>query len=59
MIPMKNHGYNTAPDSFTQNSARIYQLDYVNDIKQVADRYSLPVIDMYDNSGIAAMKGDT
>ena len=52
---MKNNGYNTAPDSFTQNSAEPYQLDYVNAIKQVADKYSLLVLDMYANSGISAM----
>ena len=55
MTPMKNHGYNAAPDSFTQNSAGLYQLDYVNAIKQVADKYSLPVLDMYAESGISAM----
>lgn len=54
MTPMKNHGYNDAPDSFTQNSAGLYQIDYVNAIKQVADKYSLPVLDMYTESGISA-----
>ena len=55
MTPMKNHGYGTSPDSFTQNSDGHYQIDYVNAIKQVADKYSLPVLDMYANSGISAM----
>ena len=55
MTPMKNHGYKDAPDSFTQNSDGHYQIDYVNAIKQVADKYSLPVLDMYANSGISAM----
>src|SRR5699024_4801636 len=47
MTPMKNHGYKTSPDSFTKNSVGLYQIDYVNAIKQVADKYSLPVLDMY------------
>ena len=55
MTPMKNHGYGTSPDSFTENSDGHYQIDYVNAIKQVADKYSLPVLDMYANSGISAM----
>ena len=55
MTPMKNHGYGTSPDSFTKNSDGHYQIDYVNAIKQVADKYSLPVLDMYANSGISAM----
>lgn len=54
MTPMKNHGYKTSPDSFTKNSVGLYQIDYVNAIKQVADKYSLPVLDMYAESGIAA-----
>ena len=54
MTPMKNHDYRTSPDSFTKNSAGLYQLDYVNAIKQVADKYSIPVLDMYTESGIAA-----
>ncbi|MGK4016735.1 SGNH/GDSL hydrolase family protein [Weissella paramesenteroides] len=53
MTPMKNHGYKTSPDSFTKNSVGLYQIDYVNAIKQVADKYSLPVLDMYAESGIA------
>lgn len=54
MTPMKNHGYKTSPDSFTKNSVGLYQIDYINAIKQVADKYSLPVLDMYAESGIAA-----
>lgn len=38
MTPMKNHGYKTSPDSFTKNSVGLYQIDYINAIKQVADK---------------------
>ncbi|XWW61526.1 SGNH/GDSL hydrolase family protein [Lactiplantibacillus paraplantarum] len=53
ITPMKQHGYLTYPDSFTKNSAGLLQIDYVNAIKQVADYYSLPVLDFYQMSGIS------
>lgn len=53
ITPMKQHGYLTSPDSFTKNSAGLLQIDYVNAIKQVADYYSLPVLDFYQMSGMS------
>lgn len=53
ITPMKQHGYLTYPDSFTKNSAGLLQIDYVNAIKQVADYYSLPVLDFYQMSGMS------
>lgn len=54
MTPMKQHGYNQSPDSFTKNKQGLLQSNYVDAIKQVADYYSLPVLDMYADSGISA-----
>lgn len=56
MTPMKQHGYATSvvkPDSFTANSIGLQQIEYVNAIKQVADYYSVPVLDMYAESGMS------
>ncbi|MCT3240312.1 SGNH/GDSL hydrolase family protein [Lactiplantibacillus plantarum] len=53
LTPMKQHGYNTRPDSFTKNAQGLLQIDYVNAIKQVADYYSLPILDLYAESGIS------
>jgi len=53
ITPMKQHGYLTYPDSFTKNSAGLLQIDYVNAIKQVADYYSLPVLDFYQMVGMS------
>lgn len=53
ITPMKQHGYRTYPDSFTKNGAGLLQIDYVTAIKQVADYYSLPVLDLYEMSGMS------
>lgn len=53
ITPMKQHGYNEAPDSYTKNSQGLLQADYVQAIKEVAGKYALPVIDMYNNSGMS------
>lgn len=53
ITPMKQHGYRNFPDSFTKNRASLLQIDYVNAIKQVADYYSLPVLDFYQMSGMS------
>lgn len=53
ITPMKQHGYSTFPDSFTKKGAGLLQIDYVNAIKQVADYYSLPVLDFYEMSGMS------
>lgn len=53
ITPMKQHGYGDFPDSFTKNGAGLLQIDYVNAIRQVADYYSLPVLDLYEMSGMS------
>ncbi|MDB7775339.1 SGNH/GDSL hydrolase family protein [Lactiplantibacillus plantarum] len=53
LTPMKQHGYNQSPDSFTKNKQGLLQSDYVNAIKRVADYYSLPILDLYAESGIS------
>lgn len=58
MTPMQQHGYSTAagnkPDSKTPNGKGIYQVEYVNVIKEVSTSHSIPVLDMFANSGIDA-----
>ncbi|MDN6899580.1 SGNH/GDSL hydrolase family protein [Oenococcus sicerae] len=54
LTPMKQHGYSTHPDSFTKNAQGLFQSEYVNAIKQVADYYSLPVLDLYAMGGLSA-----
>lgn len=54
MTPMSQHGYNTRPDSITSNNTGKLQSDYVDVIKSAAKRHSIPVLDMFENSGIDA-----
>ena len=42
------------PDSDTPNGIGLKQIDYVNAIKQVAEHHSIPILDMFSNSGIDA-----
>lgn len=53
ITPMKQHGYNEAPDSYTKNKQGLLQVDYINAIKEVAGKYSLPVIDLFNNAGMS------
>lgn len=49
MTPMKRtYGYGIGP-----NGIGLKLLDYVNAIKEVADLYSIPVLDLYSMSGIS------
>ncbi len=41
------------PGSFEKNGAGLTQAAYVDAVRVVADRYSLPVIDLYAESGIS------
>lgn len=59
LTPMKQHGYvvngtTSMPDSDTPNGIGLKQIDYVNAIKQVAEHHSIPILDMFSNSGIDA-----
>lgn len=47
------HNGRTYPNSFQLNGQYHSQIDYVNAIKQVCDRFSIPVIDLYSISGIS------
>lgn len=49
MTPMKENKF--VPTG-TQNSAGLREIDYVNAIKAVADKYSLPVLDLYASGNI-------
>lgn len=56
MTPMKNkfvYPTKNYPDSFSFNKVNLKQVDYVNAIKKVCDYYSIPVLDMYKESGIS------
>lgn len=56
MTPMKNnfvHPVKKYPDSFTFNNVRLKQADYVKAIKKACDYYSIPVLDLYKESGIS------
>lgn len=56
MTPMKNdfvHPVKKYPNSFTSNKVNLKQIDYVNVLKEVCDYYSLPVLDLYRDSGIS------
>ncbi|WP_338230940.1 SGNH/GDSL hydrolase family protein [Lactiplantibacillus paraxiangfangensis] len=51
MTPMKENKF--VPTG-TKNKANLVELDYVNAIKSVADKYSIPVLDLYasGNNGV-------
>lgn len=49
LTPMKENKF--VPTG-TRNSAGLLEIDYVNTIKQVADHYSLPVLDLYTSGNI-------
>ncbi|MGF7400548.1 SGNH/GDSL hydrolase family protein [Thermoanaerobacterium thermosaccharolyticum] len=56
MTPMKNkfvHPTKDYPDSFSCNKLNLKQVDYVNAIKERCDYYSVPVLDLYKESGIS------
>ena len=56
MTPMKSnfvHAIKNYPDSFSYNKLNLKQVDYVNAIKDTCDYYSIPVLDMYKESGIS------
>lgn len=56
MTPMKNdfvHPVKKYPNSFTFNKVHLKQINYVNAIKDVCDYYSIPVLDLYSESGIS------
>ena len=54
MTPAKINGHKPQyPTSRRPNQRDLRQEDYVNVIKQVAHFYSLPVIDLFNNSGIS------
>lgn len=56
MTPMKNnfvHPIKNYPDSFSYNKLHLKQIDYSNAIKEICDYYSIPVLDMYKESGIS------
>lgn len=56
MTPMKNNFRNPIknyPDSFTYNKLHLKQANYVNSILEICDYYSIPVLDMYKESGIS------
>ncbi len=55
MTPCKTSGIEVKdiPGSFVENHLGLTQEPYVNAVREVADRYSLPVIDLYAGSGIS------
>lgn len=56
ITPMKNnfvHSQKNYPDSFSCNGLNLKQIDYVNAIKSTCDYYSIPVLDLYKESGIS------
>ncbi len=55
MTPCKTSGIvaKDIPGSFEENHLGLTQEPYVNAVREVADRYSLPVIDLYAGSGIS------
>lgn len=56
MTPMKSNFKSEKkpyPNSFEKNSQNLNSVDYVNAIKEVCGAYSVPVIDMYNESGIS------
>ncbi len=55
MTPCKTSGIaaKDIPGSFEENHLGLTQLPYVEAVREVADRYSLPVIDLYATSGIS------
>lgn len=56
MTPMKSnfkHPTKNYPNSFQKNSQNLNSVDYVNAIKEVCNAYSVPIIDMYNESGIS------
>ncbi len=56
MTPMKNNFVNPTknyPDSFSFNKLNLLQVDYVNAIKKICDYYSVPILDLYKESGIS------
>lgn len=50
ITPMKT---NNVHDTFAKNDLGFTLLDYVNAMKQVADYYSIPVLDLYTHSNIS------
>ncbi len=55
MTPCKTSGIEVKdiPGSFEQNHLGLTQETYVTAVREVADRYSLPLIDLYAGSGIS------
>ncbi len=55
MTPCKTSGKHEIdiPASFEENHLGLTQAPYVAAVREVADRYSLPVIDLYAGSGIS------
>lgn len=55
MTPCKTSGVvaKGLPSSFETNGLGLVQADYVRAMRDVADRYALPVIDLYAQSGIS------
>lgn len=56
MTPMKSnfkHATKNYPNSFQKNSQNLNAVDYVNAIKEICGAYSVPVIDMFNESGIS------
>lgn len=50
VTPMKTNQVN---DTFSKNELGLTLLDYVNAMKEVADYYSIPVLNLYAESGIS------
>ena len=55
MTPCKTSGIvaKDIPGSFEENHLGLTQAPYVAAVREVADRYSLPVIDLYAGSGVS------
>lgn len=56
ITPMKNnfvHPTKNYPDSFSFNKLNLKQIDYVNAIRNICDYYSIPILDLYTESGIS------
>ena len=52
MTPLQNIDYNSSNEETKVNSCGYHLIDYVNAIKELANCYNLPCLDLYNLSGI-------
>lgn len=52
MTPLQNVDYNASNEDTKRNGAGKHLIDYVNAVKELADCYNLPCLDLYNESGV-------